>query len=71
MMGVMLTPETVELEERKGFDIKLPKFLWTVLEHRAKAQKQDLQTALNSLVNEVMLVWLGDAVKAAIPVPVN
>jgi hypothetical protein len=71
MMGVMLTPETVELEERKGFDIKLPKFFWTILERRAEAKKKDLQAALNDLVAEVMLVWLGDAIKAAIPVPVN
>jgi len=71
MMGVMLTPETLEIEERQGFNLAMPKFLWTVLEHRAKAQNQDLQTTLNNLVAEVLTVWLCDAIMVAIPVSVN
>jgi hypothetical protein len=71
MMGVMITPETLEIEERQGFNLAMPKFLWTVLEHRAKAQNQDLQTTLNNLLAEVLSAWLCDAIKVAIPVPVN
>jgi hypothetical protein len=70
MMTVMVTPETAKIEVREGFNLALPKFLWTVLEARAKSlHNGDLKAAIQALVAEELLGWFKRAIRKGIPVP--
>jgi hypothetical protein len=70
MMVITVTPQTMEIEVREGFNLALPKFLWTVLEARAKALHQgDLKATVQELVAEELLRWLKEASRKMIPVP--
>jgi len=72
MMLVTISPETTEVEIREGFNLALPKFLWTVLEARAKTLHQgDLQAALMELVAEELLRWFSEASRKMMQIPVT
>jgi len=69
-MMVMITPQTQEIEVREGFKLALPKFLWTVLEQRAKSlYNGDLQATMSELVAEELMGWFLEASRKVIPVP--
>ena len=56
MMVVTVSPETCEIEAREGFNLALPKFLWRVLEARAKALHDgDLEATMTELVPEELI----------------
>ena len=64
MTIVTISPETCEIEVREGFSLALPKFLWTVLEARAKAlHKGDLHAAVMELVSNELMEWFSEAIK--------
>ena len=70
MMTVMVTPETAKIEVREGFSLALPRFLWTVMEARAKALHEgDLKTAIQELVAAELLGWFKESIRGGIPVP--
>jgi len=70
MMVVTVSSETSVVEMREGFNLALPKFLWTVLESRAKAlHGGDLQATVTDLVAEELLRWFSEASRKVIPVP--
>ncbi len=70
MMLVTVSPETSVIETREGFKLALPKFLWTILEARAKTLHQgDLQATMTELVAEELLRWFSEASQKVIPVP--
>lgn len=72
MMLVTISPETTEVEVREGFKLALPKFLWTVLEARAKTLHQgDLPATMTELVAEELLRWFSEASRKMIQVPVT
>jgi len=67
MTIVTISPETREIEVREGFKLALPKFLWTVLEARAKALHQgDLQTTVLELVSEELMGWFTEAIRGMV-----
>jgi hypothetical protein len=69
-MIVTVSPETMKIEVREGFSLALPKFLWTVMEARAKALHDgDLKATMTELVAEVLLIWLKESIRGGIPVP--
>jgi hypothetical protein len=58
------------VETREGFKLALPKFLWTVLEQRAKSlYNGDLQATMSELVADELLRWFSEASRKVIPVP--
>jgi hypothetical protein len=64
MIIVTISPETCEVEVREGFRLALPKFLWTVLEARAKAlHKGDLNAAVMELASEELMGWFSESIK--------
>jgi len=64
MTIVTISPETCEIEVRKGFSLALPKFLWTVLEARAKTlHKGDLNAAVMELASKELMGWFSEAIK--------
>jgi hypothetical protein len=65
MTIVTISPETCEIEVREGFSLALPKFLWTVLEARAKAlHKGDLHTLRSwSWPLSELMEWFSEAIK--------
>lgn len=70
MMLVTVSSETSVIETREGFKLALPKFLWTILEARAKSLHQgDLQATIMELVAEELLRWFSEASRKVIPVP--
>ena len=70
MMLVTVSSETSVIETREGFKLALPKFLWTILEARAKALHQgDLQATVMELVADELLRWFSEASRKVIPVP--
>jgi hypothetical protein len=70
MMTVMVTPETVKIEVREGFNLALPKFLWRVMEARAEALHEgDLKATIQELVAEELLKWFKESIRGGIPVP--
>jgi hypothetical protein len=70
MMLVTVSSETSVVETREGFKLALPKFLWTILEARAKALHQgDLQATVMELVADELLRWFSEASRKVIPVP--
>jgi len=70
MMTVMVTPETAQLEMREGFSLALPKFLWTVMEARARALHDgDLKATMQELVQDELLRWFKDSIRGGVPVP--
>jgi hypothetical protein len=70
MITVMVTPETAKIEVREGFKLALPKFLWTILEARAKALHQgDLQATVMELVADDLLGWFKESIRGGVPVP--
>ena len=70
MMTVMVTPETAQLEMREGFSLALPKFLWTVMEARARALHDgDLKATMQDLVADELLRWFKESIRGGIPVP--
>ena len=70
MMVVTVSHETSVVETRDGFNLTLPKFLWTVLESRAKAlHGGDLQATVTELVADELLRWFSEASRKVIPVP--
>ena len=70
MMLVTISSETSVVETREGFKLALPKFLWTILEARAKALHQgDLQATVMELVADELLRWFSEASRKVIPVP--
>jgi hypothetical protein len=71
MMGIMVSKETLKIETREGFTLSLPKFIWTVLEKKAKGQNQDVETALNGLVAEVLTAWFIQSIQTVVPLSVN
>ena len=71
MMVVCVSPETSEIEVREGFSLALPKFLWKVLEARAKALHDgDLKTTMQELVQDELFRWFKESIRGGIPVPV-
>jgi len=67
MIIVTISPETSELEVREGFRLALPKFLWTVLEARAKTLHQgDLHTALMELASEELMGWFSESIRKVV-----
>lgn len=70
MMTVMVNPETARIEVREGFSLALPRFLWTVMEARAKALNDgDLKATMQELVAEELLGWFKESIRGGIPVP--
>jgi len=70
MMVVTMSPQTCEIEVREGFSLALPKFLWAVLEARAKAMHDgDLKATMQELVHEELFGWFIQASRKVIPVP--
>jgi hypothetical protein len=70
MMLVTISSETSVVETREGFKLALPKFLWTVLEQRAKSlYNGDLQATMSELVADELLRWFSEASRKVIPVP--
>jgi hypothetical protein len=70
MMTVMVTPETAQLEMREGFRLALPKFLWTVMEARARALHDgDLEATMQELVQDELLRWFKESIRGSVPVP--
>jgi len=70
MMTVMVTPETARIEVREGFSLALPKFLWRVMEARAKALHDgDLKATMTELVAEELLGWFKESIRGGVPVP--
>jgi hypothetical protein len=70
MMVVTMSPQTCEIEVREGFSLALPKFLWVVLEARAKALHDgDLQATMQELVHEELFGWFVKASRKVIEVP--
>ena len=70
MMTVMVTPETAQLEMRQGFSLALPKFLWTVMEARARALHDgDLKATMQELVQDELLRWFKESIRGGVPVP--
>ena len=66
-MMVMITPQTQEIEVREGFRLALPKFLWTVLEARAKTMhKGDLNAAVMGLASEELLDWFSESIRKVV-----
>jgi hypothetical protein len=64
MTIVTISLETCEIEVREGFSLALPKFLWTVLEARAKAlHKGDLNAAVMELALSELMEWFSEAIK--------
>jgi len=67
MTIVTISPETCEIEVREGFSLALPKFLWTVLEARAKTLHQgDLHTAVMGLASNELIEWFSEAIKSVV-----
>jgi hypothetical protein len=67
MTIVTISPETCEIEIREGFSLALPKFLWTILEARAKALHQgDLHTAVMELASKELMGWFSEAIKGVV-----
>jgi hypothetical protein len=67
MIIVTISPETSELEVREGFRLALPKFLWTVLEARAKTMhKGDLNAAVMGLASEELLDWFSESIRKVV-----
>lgn len=72
MIMVVISPETWAIEVRDGFNLALPKFLWTILEARAKTLHQgDLQATMMELVNEELMRWFGEASRKMAAAPVS
>jgi hypothetical protein len=70
MITVMVTPETTGIEVREGFSLALPKFLWRVMEARAKAlHGGDLKATMTELVAEELLRWFKESIRGGVPVP--
>ncbi|MBW1992303.1 MAG: hypothetical protein JRI59_09355 [Deltaproteobacteria bacterium] len=70
MMAVIISPATCQIEVREGFSLALPKFLWNILEARAKTLHQgDLQKTVEELASEMLLVWFKDASRKAVTMP--
>jgi len=70
MMTVIVTPETSRIEVREGFSLALPKFLWRVMEARAKALHDgDLKATMTELVADELLRWFKESIRGGIPVP--
>jgi hypothetical protein len=70
MMTVAITPETVKVEVREGFSLALPKFLWQVMEARAKTlHNGDLNTTMMELVAEELLGWFKESIRGRIQIP--
>ena len=70
MMVVCVSPETSEIEVREGFSLALPKFLWRVLEARAKALHDgDLKATMQELVHDELFRWFKESIRGGIPVP--
>ena len=67
MTIITISPETREIEVREGFKLALPKFLWAVLEARARTMYQgDLHTAIMELVAEELLGWFVESVRGVV-----
>ena len=70
MITVMVTAETCKNEVREGFSLALPKFLWTVLEARAKVMNDgDLNATIQEFVAMDLMEWFKKTIKSGIPVP--
>jgi hypothetical protein len=70
MMVVTMSPQTCEIEVREGFSLALPRFLWTVMEARAKALHDgDLKATMTELVADELLRWFKGSIRGGIPVP--
>ncbi len=72
MMMVQINEETAQPEIREGFTLALPKFLWAVLEGRAKTLHQgDLEITVMELVAEELVGWFMEATTKLNKAPVT
>jgi len=69
-MLVAIAPETMQIEQREGFKLALPKFLWKVLEARAKEfHNGDLQECVAALAAKEFIDWFVAASKKVLQAP--